>query len=117
MKQYRLKKEAVQFFKEGLATDIKDFDFWQNLNVTTSALEEVEPAVVHYGHKSEDSISTNLCGWDKDGSKMRFTIHFPSTKIKEHDEFSKGHIVRKLMDEIQYVANNFLLNFNNEESL
>jgi len=39
MKNYRLKKEAVQFFKKDLATTICTMDTWNKYGVDTTALD------------------------------------------------------------------------------
>lgn len=46
-KRFRLKKEAVQFFSEKLATAIGDYRFWKVYNVDDNALEEVEAEIDH----------------------------------------------------------------------
>ena len=48
MKKYRLKKEAVPFFVDKLATAIYDWDVWQKYNVDDKALDEVEDARIEY---------------------------------------------------------------------
>lgn len=113
MKRFRLKKEAVPYFNSELATTIQRFDIWQKNNVDINALEEVQDLYISYGHKSSESVK-NLCGWDKDGTRMLFTIHFPSVKFHEHDEFSKGKIVRELMNRIQIHIDDFYSQFINE---
>lgn len=118
---YRLKKEAVPFFKEELATAIMGYDVWtQTYHVEPNALEKVEPAYLRYGFKEKNSSS--LCGWsnpetnEDGGSHFHFTIYFPSSKICEHDKFSNGKVVRSLMDKIQNDVNYFYQQFNNKES-
>lgn len=58
MKKYRLKKEAVPFFVDKLATAIYDWDVWQKYNVDDKALEEVEDARIEYGIKTSESGAT-----------------------------------------------------------
>lgn len=114
MKKYRLKKEAVPFFADKLATAIHDLDVWQKHSVDDKALEEVEEARVEYGVKTSASGAT-LGGWSKeDGMKLCFNIVFPSMKYQEHDIFSKGKMVRELMHRIQNVTNRFVEEFYNE---
>ncbi len=116
MKKYRLKKEAVPFFNEKHACGVHSFDFWESLNVDEKALEEVKPVYISYGNKTGDS-SSSLCGWaNGKGSRFEFTIHFPSVKYMEFDKFSKGKVVRKLMDKIQNNINGFYAEFINEEN-
>jgi hypothetical protein len=117
MKKYRLKKEAVPFFNKKYATAIYDFDIWEKQGVDIVALEEIEDTYVTYGHQSLSHKLENtstLSGWDKNGSRFHFTLNFPSTKIMEHDKFSNGKIVRKLMDEIQAKMNSYFVEFNND---
>lgn len=105
---YRLKKEAVPFFKDKLATSIMGFDCWSRLNVDMSALEEVELIRIEYGHENENKTGSSLSRWQGDyGGEFRFTIRFPSMKHKEYDTFSKGKVIRGLMNEIQEVVNEF----------
>lgn len=116
MKKYRLKPEAVPFFKDKMATAIHPFDVWQEHNVDEKALEEVEECHIAFGHNRGEHMAS-LCGWSADkGSHFDFTIHFPSMKIREYDQFAKGKIVRKLMDEIQSRINYFYSQFNNGET-
>lgn len=122
MNNYRLKQNATPFFKENLATQIKTYDVWvDTYHVDPKALEKVEDAYIDYGQKTSIS-SSNLCGWSNDeslsnnpkGSHFHFTLYFPSVKFREHDQFNKGRITRKLMDEFQSVANRFFLKFAEE---
>lgn len=115
MKKYRLKKEAVPFFKEKHATSIHDLSTWNELQVDEKALDVVDEAYLTYGHKTSD-FSKSLCGWDaKEGSHYLFTIKFPSMKYMEHDKFSNGKVMRKLMDKIQYDVNKFFEDFVNDK--
>lgn len=116
MKNYRLKKEAVPFFKEELATRILSYDKWESYNVDNNALEEVEEAYLTFGHSDNENRSATLSGWSKDnGTHFHFTIQFPSIKFSEHDKFNKGRNVRGLMDEIQRCVNNYYLGFNDSD--
>ena len=123
MKKYRLKKEAVPFFKKELACAVNDWETWtKTYNVDPSANEEVEDCFVSYGF--ETKTGTSLCGWgnpdsntdkNKIGSHFHFTIHFPSMKYYEHDKFTKGKMSRELMNRIQNTINQFYDSFNNGE--
>ena len=116
MKNYRLKKEATPFFKEKHATSIYSYDTWESLGVDQKALEEVEPAYLTFGHRDLKNTGSMLCGWDGDkGSHFHFTILFPSVKMREHDKFSNGKVVRELMNRIQRNINDFYSDFLNEE--
>lgn len=123
MNKYRLKKEAVPFFKKELSCSILDWEVWtKQYNVDDSALEKVEPCFVSYGHKKE--TGTSLKGWGNPDSKeqnktriggyFHFTLHFPSMKYEEYDKFQKGNLTRDLMNEIQRVINNFYTSFNDD---
>jgi hypothetical protein len=116
-KKYRLKAEAVPFFSDSISTHICDLIDWKKYNVDEKALEEVEPAYISFGIKEqEDSSLTHCSGWsDGKGSRLHFTINFPSTKFKEHDEFSKGKIVRDLMNRFQRVSDQFFEDFVTEK--
>lgn len=109
MRKFRLKKEAVPFFKEEHATEIYCFDLWEDLNVDLKALEEVEEAYISYGH--EKGNTSSLCGWGENGSHFNFTINFPSAKNFEHDKFSKGRVTRALMSNIQNEVDRFYSQF------
>jgi hypothetical protein len=112
---YRLKKEAVPFFKEGLATSILPIERWRELHVDDNALEKVEDCRIIYGAKAKSGNA--LSGWSQDeGSHFCFTIVFPSVKYCEHDKFSNGRVIRKLMDAIQGNINSFYNEFNNEQN-
>lgn len=113
MKKFRLKPEAVPFFKESHATAIYNWDTWNSLNVDMKALEEIEDAYLKFGHEKDGSNSSSLSGWDEKGSKFHFTIHFPSVTFRDHDKFSNGKVVRELMNKIQRDVNDFYLSFNN----
>lgn len=122
MTKYRLKKEAVRFFKEELKTAVHELECWRNnYNVDENALEEVEHCFVSYGFETE--AGTSLCGWgnpeckdqrrNKKGAHFHFTLHFPSMKYEEYDRFKKGESTRELMNIIQKDANKFYESFNN----
>jgi len=115
MKNYRLKKEAVKFFKEGLSTSVRSLDAWKDLQVDIEALEEVEDVRITYGHSSTLSSgneSNSLNGWSpKDGAEFHFTIQFPSMKHRDYDQFNKGRNVRELMNRIQTEINRFQSQF------
>ena len=123
MKKYRLKKEAVPFFKKELACSVNDWDTWtKTYNVDEKAIEEVEDCFVSYGF--ETKTGTSLCGWgnpdsntdkNKIGSHFHFTIHFPSMKYYEYDKFTNGKMSRELMNRIQNAINQFYDSFNNGE--
>ena len=114
MKKYRLKTEAVPFFADKLATVIHDWDAWQEYHVDDKALEEVEEAHVEYGIETSKECRS-LGGWSKDdGQRLCFTVVFPSMKYQEHDKFSKGKMIRSLMDRIQCDVNRFMEEFYNE---
>jgi len=115
MKNYRLKKEAVPYFKKDLATKIATIEMWNQHQVDKFALEEVEEAYVSYGHKSGKNSKT-LSGWNsKEGSHFEFTIHYPSVKFSEHDKFGNGKITRELMNSLQSQINNHYKQFVNGE--
>ncbi len=114
MKKFRLKPEAVPFFKKDLATSILTYDFWETIGIDINALEEVNEPYIVYGHANikENYSSSSLAGWsEKDGSKFHFTIHFPGVKFMENDKFSNGKTVRTLMDKIQRNIDNFYSDF------
>ena len=111
---YRLKSEAVPYFLDKHLTAIYSLETWNGIGVDIKALEEVKEPYISYGHAyshGEDSKCSTLGGWDKDGYRFNFTIHFPSVKMYETDSFSKGNIVRKLMNrfqsQIDYFYNEF----------
>lgn len=114
MKKYRLKKEAVPFFNEKLATAISDIDTWKKYQVDEKALEEVEEARVEYGVKDSDTCRSLNC-WNENGTQISFTLVFHSMKYKEHNEFTNGRMVRELMKRIQGEANRFMEQYYNKE--
>jgi hypothetical protein len=119
MKHYRLKKEAVPFFKEECATKIFDLETWKKYQVDEKALEEVEPACVYFGKKQSEH-SSSLCGWsnlenEDGGARFCFTIRFPSVKVEEYDKFSNGKITRELMNKIQQQVSWFFNDYKNGE--
>lgn len=113
MKKYRLKKEAVPFFKDDCATKILPLDLWEDHQVDKKALEEVEEAYVTFGHKDKKNKSSSLGGWGlSEGAHFHFSIIFPSLKHREYDTFSKGKSIRALMDKIQNELNRYYEEFN-----
>lgn len=119
-KHYRLKKEAIPFFKEDLTTTVRTFDVWEKLNVDKKALEEVKPMFISYGipFKDGDYNSHILGGWsEKDKTRFHFTLNFPSVKYQEYSRFGKGKIVREIMDKIQRDLDSFYEDFINDELL
>lgn len=113
MKKYRLKKEAVKFFHESLATAIEPLHEWESKGIDKNALDEVEPLRIEYGIPLK-SNGNSLNGWDEKGSRFHFTLIFPSVKFYEHDKFHNGKIIRNLMDKIQLELNYFYSEFINE---
>jgi len=65
MENYRLKKEAVKFFKECHATRIYPLDTWKKMEVDMNALEKVEDCHLCYGRKMGDTGAT-LNGWSQE---------------------------------------------------
>lgn len=114
MKNYRLKSEAVPFINEKHATNIYPMDTWDSLGIDINALEEVKPTYLKLGHAYYDNSGSTLGGWDKEGAKFHFTIHFPGVKHCEYDKFSKGKMIRNLMDIIQSDLDSFYSDFVNE---
>lgn len=117
MKMYRLKLEAVPFFKDSMAAAIHTLDIWKEHNVDPKALEEVQPLYITYGieKKREGYTMTEKCEWSHDdGSRFHFTLNFPSVKYNEYNKFSKGRMVRELMDNIQRQLDSFYQNFIND---
>lgn len=112
--KYKLKKEAVQYFHEKYASSVYEIGTWEGIGIDVKALEEVKPAYISYGIKTSN-IGSSLSGWDENGSHYHFTINFPSMKMHEHDKFSKGRYIRKLMDKIQKEVDYFYLDFDREE--
>ena len=54
MDKYRLKKEAIPFFKKELACSVLSLDTWtKTYNVDPSAIEEVEDCFVSYGFETK----------------------------------------------------------------
>ena len=124
---YRLKSEAVPFFKDKLKTAVLEWDVWtKTYNVNESALEEVKPCYLTYGHehylKRDDGTkfkTATLGGWhgaEDGGAAFHFTVHFPSMKMREYDEFSNGDLTRRMMDSVQCTIDNFYRKFNDEQS-
>ena len=115
MKNYRLKKGAVPFFKEKHATSIYSWETWQKLQVDDTALEEVEECFVSYGHSDLENKSASLSGWNPEkGQHFHFTLNFPSMKYGEHDKFTNGKSVREMMNSIQSQLDYFYTSFNND---
>lgn len=115
MKLYRLKEAAYPFFKQGLQTAILEYDVWtQTYNVCPEAIEEVKPCYVSCGIM--EGRQKSISGWNqKDGSQFLFTLHFPSMKCREYDNFSKGTLSRQLVDTIQNAVDNWWNKLNTEE--
>lgn len=117
MKIYRVKKQAVPFINEKYVSKVYDLETWEKIGLDINALEQVEPAYISYGIKSEDNSSlSTTSGWSaKNGSKFCFTINFPSLEYLEYNKFCKERNIRDLMDKIQNFLNNHMTQFLNEE--
>ncbi len=125
---HRLKKEALQFFKEDLSTKTFSVEEWRRLyNIDENALEEIKEPVITYGRdeygRDGSYKSGSLGGWSNPeneqskkndeigGAHFCFTIHFPSVKYEEYDRFSKGRMLRGLMDRLQHEADYYFTQF------
>ena len=119
---HRLKKEALKFFKEDLATKIMNPEDWKKYyNIDENALEEINKPIITYGiESSEDTCS--LAGWSNpegaaihankiEGAHFCFTIHFESMKCREYDLFSKGRVMRDFMERLQNEADRYFQQF------
>jgi hypothetical protein len=60
MKYYRLKKEAVPFFKEECATKILDLETWKKYQVDEKALEEIRNTVIDTQLMQIRDVAPNL---------------------------------------------------------
>lgn len=118
MTAWRLKPEAVPYFKEELAYALKEYDFWKKMGVDERAIERIDDPVISYGHLHSNEkgyASSSLSGWssdeEKQGSHFHFTIRFPSTRHFEHDRFSNGKHIRELMNQLQYEIHQWHMQF------
>ena len=92
MKLYRLKKEARPFFPSSMKQGMYTSKDWLELGVHLEALEEVQPPVIVFGIKVEETehgSHSMLSGWDKDKSRFSFTIHFRNIDYKTHSKMEK----------------------------
>jgi len=102
MKQYRLKREALQFFDDNYRRWIYPYSVWEEKNISLNALEEVEPVYISYGMDKKGY--TDLCGWgNDDGSHFNFTVNFPLTSNKEHNQIKER--MSDIMRDIQLLIN------------
>jgi hypothetical protein len=98
---FRLKKEAVPFFKKRFAAKIKPFDFWDSHKIDMAALEEVKTPYISFGHVWNDS-TTKLARWcSKNGSEIHFTLNFNGMSMQEHDLFTDENNIRNLMEHVE----------------
>jgi hypothetical protein len=98
---FRLKKEAVPFFKKRFAAEIKPFDFWYSHKIDMAALEEVKAPYISFGHMRNDG-TTILSKWcSKDGSEIHFTLNFNGMSMQEHDLFKDENNIRNLMEHVE----------------
>jgi len=110
---FKLKKEAVPFFHDGLATKIADFDFWKTKNVSQSALESIPDIHIITGHYSMTSGNTQrMSGWsgNKRSTEMseghyHFTVVVPGVECSFYNEMGSELNMRDLMDRMQCVIN------------
>ncbi|MDR1884274.1 MAG: DUF1566 domain-containing protein [Prevotella sp.] len=108
--RYRLKKEAVQFFKKELATVVDTMNFWKSKNVDEAALEKAEAYII-YGN---GETRNNLCGFDsKNGVHFNFQVKYPVMNYREYTKFRSGESVRELMNRLQDVVDRFYLESRN----
>ena len=114
MKKYRLKTEAVPFFVDKLATAICDMQTWKEYKVDEKTLEEVEEARIEYG-KNMNDVCKDLSSYGEKGAQFHFTIVFPSMKFKEYNDFTKGKMIRDLMNRLQNEINVFMNGFYNNQ--
>lgn len=95
MKNYKLKKEAVQFFQEKYAEDILPFETWRDLQVNMNALEEVKVVEVLVGMKDDSGRSSSISSWSSNGENKGatfwFTAHLHGMSNHSYHLFTEGN--------------------------
>lgn len=102
MKKYRLKEEAVPFFKDKLKNHIGDWTYWEDYNVDGKALEEVEDAYVEYGIKDKNGTG-HLSGWSENNGA--FIFEYGNNATYSFSEYTSGLAVN-LKDSVSYQTKN-----------
>lgn len=115
MHYYRLKKEAVPFFTEHLATKVLTYNEWEKFKVHMNALEPIIPVVLKYGVKEKEGDNLRLSGWNNDRAYFNFIIEYPHMNYSDYSVISKDVKVRELMDRMQNCIDSFYIDFKNQE--
>ncbi len=101
-KQYKLKKEARQFFKQTYATFVQDLSGWNLLCVSQELLEEVHQISIGQTRETYEMIGNEAAG------KIAFTLQINDISKDTFDKIKVG----ELMDDLQKVAQVFCLQHN-----
>jgi hypothetical protein len=101
MTLYKLKPEARQFLPDWKHSKIMDQYAWANINVPLYLLEEVTQNRVQLGYDHGNG-KKELSGYNSNGARFYFTLHFPGMTSKQYDEFN--------IVELQYKFNEIVKN-------
>ena len=90
---YRLKKEARQFF-DNMKTDVKPLQTWESLGVHKNLLEEVERVYVTYGKKVSE-FSRDLKSYDYTPKKavIHFDLHIDCCEEEDYRNFDEVALI------------------------
>jgi hypothetical protein len=102
MKNYKLRKEARQFFN--FDTMIEPMTFWETKGVHINLLEEVSLISIEYGKYDSTTLkSMKQHSSINNRAKFHFTINMTGLSSSDYDKLP----IDLLMDEFQKVSDSF----------
>ena len=117
MDKYRLKKEAVPFFNEKLASEIHPYKFWEDKNIDFNALELLIETYIESGHY-DSKHTKSICGWkskDSDtgmsSARFHFTAYINGIENLDYNNINNERSIRDLMDQLNNALDDWYQDF------
>ena len=98
---YRLKKEARQFF-DNFKTEVATLEIWGKRNIHKNLLEEVEKVYVTYG-KKVTSNTTSLKSYDHNPKEaiIHFDLHIEECESEYYENFDEAALIDAITETIK----------------
>lgn len=103
-KLFRLKREAVPFFKDIYTTDVGSWETWMARGISENALEELPKVYMSYGHK--DGNHTSLCSheWKDSSAKFKFELNITDVSADLYGELKSEKNIAEMIAHMENVC-------------